>query len=128
MTFDNFEGRKKMEEGGWNLSRFVSKLNTNVIGGASKLLNYFINRYGDNIITMADRCYSNGDLYKTLGFVKVHDVDISYYYVVDGIRVHKFNFRKKKKSNLTENEIMLKKNIYKIFDAGKIKFKYMKKD
>ena len=125
MTF-----KKNKEE--YDLNRFCNKIYNNINGSASKLLKYFINKYGDNITTMADRCYSNGNLYKTLGFEKLYDVDISYYYVVSGIRVHKFNFRKKKinkeKLNLTENYIMLKKNIYKIFDAGKIKFKYVKKN
>ena len=42
MTFDSFEGRKKMEDGSYNLSRFCNKLGYNVVGVASKLLSYFI--------------------------------------------------------------------------------------
>ena len=45
MTFDQFEGRKKMSENEWNLSRFCNKINHTVIGGASKLLDFFIKNY-----------------------------------------------------------------------------------
>jgi len=69
MTFDNFEGRKKMENNSWNLSRFCSLINTNVVGGASKLLNYFVKKYNPKkIITYADYEWSDGLLYKKLGF------------------------------------------------------------
>ena len=69
MTFDSFEGRKKMEESGYNLSRFCNKLGYNVIGGASKLLNHFIKTYkATRIVSYADKDWSIGSLYYTLGF------------------------------------------------------------
>ena len=69
MTFDQFEGRKKMLNAEYNLSRFCNLLNTNVIGGASKLLNYFIKTYNPSrIISYADRSWSEGNLYYQLGF------------------------------------------------------------
>ena len=81
------------KDGEWELLRFCNKLNTNVIGGASKLFKYFIKKYNPKeIITYADRSYSNGNLYKQLGFNFLHKTEPNYYYVIDGIRKHRFGF------------------------------------
>jgi hypothetical protein len=125
MTFDKFEGRKKMEEGGWNLSRFCNKLNYNVIGGASKLLNYFVKTYKPTrIISYADRVWSEGNLYYQLGFKLVNTTKPDYKYIIDNKRVHKSRFRKSKLDTaLTESQEMKNKGINKIYDCGKLKFK-----
>jgi hypothetical protein len=124
MTFDNFEGRKKMEEGGWNLSRFCNKLGTNVVGGASKLLNYFIKKYNPlRIISYADKDWSRGDLYFKLGFKNIKESAPDYKYIFNKKRVHKSRFRKSRiKTKLTENEQMKLDGFCKIWDCGKIKF------
>ena len=124
MTFDNFEGRKKMEEGGWNLSRFCNKINCNVIGGASKLLNYFIKTYKPlRIISYADRIWSEGNLYYQLGFKLVNETKPDYKYIIDGVKKHKSGFKKSKLNTLlTESQEMKNKGINKIYDCGKLKF------
>jgi hypothetical protein len=124
MTFDRFEGRKKMEEGGWNLSRFCNKLNTSVIGGASKLLKYFIKNYNPvRIISYADKDWSIGSLYYKLGFDLVNDSLPDYKYLVDGKRTHKSNFKKSKiECGITESEYVKSIKVSKIWDCGKLKF------
>jgi len=118
MTFDQFEGRKKMEENGWNLNRFCNKLNHLVVGGASKLLNYFIKVYKPNrIVSYADRDWSSGDLYQILGFDKVYQTDPDYKYLFKGVRIHKSRFRKSF-TNISESVL----DIPKIYDCGKIKY------
>ena len=124
MTFDHFEGRKRMEDGGYNLNRFCTKLNTNVIGGASKLLSHFIKNYNvKRIVSYADKDWSVGDLYYTLGFINVGGNGPDYKYIVDNKRVHKSRYKKSKlNTNLTESQEMIKRNIQKIYDCGKMKF------
>ena len=124
MIFDQFEGRNHMEEGGWNLSRFCNKLNTNVIGGASKLLNYFIKTYNPSrIVSYADQDWSKGDLYYKLGFENVNQSPPDYKYIIKGKRVHKSNFKKSiLKTELTESKQMELNGVNKIWDCGKIKF------
>jgi hypothetical protein len=124
MTFDKYEGRKKMDEYEWNLNRFCNKINTNVIGSASKLLKYFINEYKPNrIISYADKDWSIGDLYYKLGFEYVNETPPDYKYIVNKKRTHKSNYKKTKlKTDLTENEQMKLNSINKIYDCGKIKF------
>ena len=124
MTFDQFEGRAKMKEGSWNLNRFCSKLETNVIGGASKLLNHFIKKYLPNrIISYADYDWSDGGLYFMLDFSLLSYSNPDYKYIINNIRVHKSNFKKSKlKYECTENEWAISNGLSKIWDCGKIKF------
>jgi hypothetical protein len=60
--------------------RFVSKQNVNVVGGASKLLKYFRNNFEGGVVSYSDRRYSNGDMYKTLGFQFSHNSSPNYFY------------------------------------------------
>ena len=124
MTFDHFEGRNKMNLNDWNLNRFCNKINTNVIGGASKLLKYFIINYDvRRVISYADKDWSVGDLYYKLGFDKVGESLPDYKYLVNHKRVHKSNYKKSKlNTNLTESNQMKINGINKVFDCGKIKF------
>lgn len=129
ITFDNSEGRKKMEDGGWNLSRFCSKKNLNVIGGASKLFKYFVNKWQPKrIISFSDKDWSDGDLYYKLGFKLVKDLKPDYKYVIDGKRVNKQRLTKQKliklgkDPNKTEGEIIKEMNISKIYNVGQLKF------
>jgi Zn finger protein HypA/HybF involved in hydrogenase expression len=71
----------------WELSRFCSKINCNVIGAASKLLNHFIIQHNpDDIVSYADRRISTGHLYERLGFYLDHYNEPSYFYM------HKNNY------------------------------------
>jgi len=117
-------GRKSID-GHYELLRFCNKLDSNVIGGASKLLKYFISNYSPcEIISYADRRWSQGDLYVNLGFEFVKDGSPNYFYVVKGKRINRFNFRKDvlvKEGydiNKSEREIMSNRKIYRIYDCG----------
>jgi very-short-patch-repair endonuclease len=135
MTFGNRRiamGKKATNQDEYELLRFCNKLNTNVIGGSSKLFKYFIDNYNPKeITTYADRSFSQGKLYETLGFKFVKKTEPNYYYIIDGIRYHRFNFRKDVlvkegfDSNKTEHEIMLEREIYRIYDSGNLKFNYV---
>lgn len=124
MSFDNYEGRKRMSDKNWNLNRFCNKINTSVVGGASKLLKFFIHQYRpERIISYADKDWSTGNLYGQLGFELVSESKPDYKYLIDGKRIHKSRFRKGN-LNYTEKEsvFMESKGIQKVWDCGKIKF------
>lgn len=126
MTFDKNEGRKKMKEGEWNLNRFCNKNNTSVIGGASRLLNFFIkNNIVNRIISYTDRDWSIGNLYEKLGFTKIHDTQPDYKYIIKDRRVHKSRYRKSNlNTTLSESSYMIGLGINKIYDCGKIKYEF----
>ena len=128
MGFNKTEGRKKMELGGYNLNRFCNKRGFNIVGGASKLLNFFVkNNYVKRIVSYADKDWSVGNLYETLGFYNVSDGRSDYKYIVNGCRVHKSRYKKDKlnledKTKTTESQEMAKRGIYRIYDCGKLKY------
>ena len=120
----------KSEEGSYELLRFCNKLNTSVIGGASKLLKHFIKIYNPKeIISYCDRRWSQGNLYEKLGFSKIHYSKPSYFYVKNDKRYNRFNFRKDilvregYDADKTEHEIMKERCIYRIYDCGTILYK-----
>jgi hypothetical protein len=124
-------GKKSSQEGEYELLRFCSKLNTNVVGGANKLFKYFKKNYNPLMITTyADRSWSTGNLYYQLGFSFKGKTQPNYYYVIDGIRRHRFGFRKDVlvkegyDASKTEHDIMLDRRIYRIYDSGNLKFEY----
>jgi hypothetical protein len=113
----------------YELTRFSNKINTNVVGGASKILKYFISEYSpDSLETYSDNSISNGDLYQKLGFTYQHTSKPGYWYVIDGIRSHRFNWRKQKlvklghDPNKTEEEIMTELGYYRVYNAGNKKW------
>lgn len=131
MTFGNL--RKSLgqnsQKGSYEMLRFCNKLNTNIVGGASKLLKHFINTNEvKEVISYSDSSRSDGNLYKQLGFKMVSETEPNYYWIVDGIRKHRFNFRKDKlvkegaNTNKTEIEIMNDRGYYRIFDCGNKKW------
>ena len=136
MTFGKFRkplNSKSLNNNEYEMLRFCNKLNTNVIGGASKLFKYFIRKYNPvKIISYADRSYSNGNLYKQLGFQLQHITEPNYYYVIGHKKYNRFNFRKDIlvkqgfDKNKSEHEIMLERKIYRIFNSGNYKFIYNK--
>lgn len=128
MTFGKSRFSKKFD---YELIRYSSKLNLNVIGGAGKLLNYFTNNYKGSLISYADRRWSNGNLYKKLGFSLSHITKPGYfYYNIKKKTVHnRLNFQKHKmkkmnhyNKDLTEYEIMKLNGYDRIWDAGNLCF------
>lgn len=121
----------KVGDGVYEMVRFCNKLDTSVVGGASKLLKKFIEDVHPNeIISYCDRRWSNGNLYREIGFELSHTTKPNYYYVVKNKRVNRFSYRKDKlvkdgfPQNKTEHEIMLERKIYRIYDCGCLVFKY----
>jgi hypothetical protein len=124
-------GSKTSKIGEYELLRFCNKLNTQIIGGASKLFKYFLRNYSPTqIISFADRRYSHGDLYTQLGFEHVYNTQPNYFYFNknNGVREHRYKYRKNVLVSLghdkskTEFEIMKSLGYLKIYDSGSMKF------
>lgn len=135
ITFGNLRKSlgQKSKKGTYELIRFCNKINTSVIGGASKLLKYFVSNFNpEEIISYSDNSRSDGNLYKKLGFKLESKTKPNYYWVIDGVRKHRFNFRKDKlikegnDPKKTEVEIMNEKGYYRIFDCGSKKWIFKK--
>jgi len=121
-------GSKSENENEYELLRFCNKLNTSVVGGASKLLSYFEKKYiPQKIISYVNLDIGNGQLYKNLNFKTDNKPTISYWWV-DDVRHHRSNFMKHKlvkegyDRNKTEDEIMKNRGFRKIWNTGNIKY------
>ena len=133
MTFGKMRQQRKYHENYdscYELLRFCSKLNTNVVGAAGKLLNAFLRDLKPSeVISYADRRWSQGNLYKQLSFRHTHDSKPNYFYVINDRRENRFKYRKGAlvkegyDPNKSEREIMLERGIYRIYDCGTMVFK-----
>lgn len=117
------------------LIRFCNKTHTQVIGGASRLFDYFINNYEyTSIVSYSSNDISNGALYKKLGFVLTNKSKASYWYVdkVSQQRYHRLNFTKSRlvaegfDPSKSETQIMYDRGYLKIYDSGQQKWTYEK--
>ena len=131
MTFGGF--RKSLgrdaKEGSFELLRFCNKLNTSVVGGASKLLkSFYKDNECNNLISYADLRWSEGNLYETLGFEKQRESEPNYFYTKGITREGRFKFKKDTlvklgyDENKTEKQIMEELGYNRIYDAGAILF------
>jgi hypothetical protein len=118
-------GQKTNVDGSFELLRFCNKINHNVVGGAGKLLKYFITNHAPKkIISYCDRRLSDGGLYETLGFDFVKNTTPNYYYVIKNKRENRFKYRKDRlisrgfDKNKTEKQIMADIGINRIYDCG----------
>jgi hypothetical protein len=112
MTFGKSRYDKNYD---YELIRYCSIKGTNVIGGASRLLSHFRESHKGSVLSYADRKWSNGNLYKQLGFQFDGNTDQSYFYynIKNKTIHHRMNFQKHKMTtmpfyakDLSEYEIM----------------------
>ena len=131
MTF----GKSRFKSNQMELIRYCSVLNTTVVGGAGKLFKAFLADHPEytEVMSYADRRWSDGSLYKSLGFNLQSISKPSYSYVKNGRtnRLSRFSAQKEKlikagfDPNLTEEQIMNKMlDCYKLFDCGNYVFVY----
>jgi len=114
--------------GSYELIRFAAE--GNVIGGASKLLSYFEKTYNPTEITSyADRRWSEGRLYETLGFSLIRKNRPTYWYTKDfKERLYRYGFRKSvlvesgADPSLSESKIMEDLGYTRIWDCGTLSF------
>lgn len=117
----------------WEICRLATKINTIVVGGASKIFKRFINDFNPKYVyTYADKCLSNGDVYYNMGF-KLHSITKpGYKYFKNNIVYSRIKFQKHKlhsilpkyDDKLTEFENMFNNGYKIIWDAGNNKYEY----
>ena len=112
--------------------RFCNKLGYHVPGGASKLLKYFERNYNPkSLVSYADRRWSQGKVYKKLGFTFNHASTPNYWYLKNNNTTKlysRINFQKHKLKKLLENfdenktevENMKANGYNRIFDCGNL--------
>ncbi len=126
MTFGRPRFSRKYD---WELVRFASKLGMQVIGGAGKLLSHFRKSHPGSIVSYADRRYSRGKLYESLGFARAGFSAPNYWYVKGNEKLSRYECQKHRLKRrfagnfdpeCSESENMARNGYSRIYDCGSI--------
>ena len=120
-------GKSRFKKDEIELIRHCSKLNTQIIGGLSKLLSYY---NFSNLVTYVDLRYGNGSGYKNWELIEQTKPNYWYWksgYILESrikYQKHKLkNLLEKFDPNLSEHENMLNNGFTRIWDCGNLKLK-----
>lgn len=121
----------------WELVRFCNKLDTSVVGAASKLFKHFVRAHTPSRVrSFSDRAHTKGNLYATLGFNQINvsrpgyvwvnlDTDIAY----NRVHAQKHNIKKFLGDDLvdltkSERQIMEEHGFVQVYDSGTITWEW----
>lgn len=128
---------KKENDKKWELTRFSSNFKYICQGIGGKMFKYFVRNYNPyEVKSFADRRWTvdeTNNIYIQLGFKFEKYIRPDYKYIVNGKRLHKFNFRKQilhKKYGfpltMTETEMANELGYDRVWDCGLIKYVWKK--
>ena len=114
----------------FEMVRFCNKLNTMVVGGASKIFKHFLKLFNNpSVVSYADARISNGNLYETLGFNFERHSNPNYFYIKKyGVLESRVKYQKHKlknildvyDENLSEKDNMINNGYRILYDAGNL--------
>jgi hypothetical protein len=120
-------GNRK-EEGVYELLRFCNKIDTNVVGGASRMFKHFLKEINPiSVFSYASLDWSSlgSNVYEKLGFSFSRTTVPNYWYIKKGTRYHRFAFNKKilvskgmGTEDMTEKHIMDEHGYNRSYDSG----------
>jgi hypothetical protein len=113
----------------FELNRFCNKIGYNIVGGASRLLSFFMKNFKyEQIISYFDKSLGSTSFYEKIGFKFIGETPINYHYIKSGLRLHRYNYRKDKlvkmgyDKSLTESQITNSMNLLRIYGPGNYKY------
>ncbi len=123
--------KSRFEKNTLEVIRFCSLLNTNVVGGLSKLLSSF----EQDLISYVDLRFHTGNGYQKAGFVYKSTTPPNYYYVhkKGSVLESRMKYQKHKLKHLssysedkTESQIMMDEGYFRVYDCGNKKYGWKK--
>lgn len=135
MTFGKSRYDKSYQ---YELLRFTVHGQCNVVGACGKLLAHFIKHHNpQSIISYADRRWSQGNVYKSIGMQYISASKPNYFYIdptrplelQSRLKYQKYklpNILPKFDSNLSEKDNMFNNGFRRIWDCGNLKFAWVK--
>lgn len=117
----------------WELNRCCSIVGTQIIGALGKLTKNISRILRVNLYSFCDISMFTGQSYVAAGYKLDCRIRPDYRYIIDGVRKHKFNYRRSKLRkflgagyNKGDSEVINMRNngYYRIFDCGKLKYVY----
>jgi hypothetical protein len=133
MTFSKSRFSKSEKQDTIELLRMCSKKFTTIIGGPTKMLQFFRSQYySGELISFCDEMAFSGDVYRQLGFNKIDaGKPAAWYFGNDGELKHRMTYQKKRllhllgiqESELTEWQLAQQLGLNRVWDCGSSKWK-----
>ncbi len=120
---------KRKENNSYELTRFCSLLNTNIIDDASRLFKYFLEYYKPNNVLFFMDCDMIENFPKILNFKECGHTGINYWWA-KRIRYHHNNLKNKLiekgcDPKISKDELLIDNGYFKIYGSGVIKYEYV---
>lgn len=129
MSFGKSRFDKKIQ---YELLRYCSKLETNIVGGPSKLFKNFILMYDpSSIVSYCQRRLFTGEMYRKIGMTKTRVSPASYTWIHPNGNVLTRYQAQKYKNNIvdkTEKEYFTSLGYHQVYDSGQSVFEWHKYD
>lgn len=109
------------------LNRLCTRVGYKIEGGFERLMNCIPMKAG--LVTHADLRFTDGAIYRRLGFSEDGFLRPDYYYIKNGIKVSKQSMKKmanEKLLGLSEKDLRSLQGYLRVYDAGKIRFRWTK--
>lgn len=117
----------------YTLNRLAFKSGVQVVGGVGKLIKNSLKMIDRDVITWSDNRYSTGNVYSKNGFT--FNGDLSADYVYYSPKMHQLLSKQSQKKNqsgcppeITEHEFANQNGLFRIWDCGKKRFIYKKRE
>lgn len=125
MTFSDKNISRKLDS--WEINRYATLKGYRIVGGASKLFSYFINKINPwEVISYSDLRYGEGNVYGKLNFIKKGNSIPNYWYFDNKVckRIHRYALRKQlnEDKDKTEWELRKEQGYNRIWDCGHAKW------
>jgi very-short-patch-repair endonuclease len=127
-------GASRFEKSTWELHRYAVAKDHSIVGAAGKLFKHLLTLIPKDtkIVSYASQDYSQGQLYRTLGFSEVEKTPPNYFYFKNRTVYNRMQFQKHKlksqlpifDSALSEWENMQTNGYNRFWDTGTIKYEY----
>ncbi|MBP1671856.1 MAG: hypothetical protein H6Q22_1428 [Bacteroidetes bacterium] len=102
--------------------RYASRRGVRVAGGMGKLLNYFVNEQSpQEIMSYADRDWSEGDVYKKLGF-KFAGYTLPIDFIINPVTFERVSIKKLRRKFGEDSPELYEKNALILRNRGNLKF------
>lgn len=128
ITFSKGRTNLNSNKDEYELVRYCNKLNTNIVGGLSKLYKHFLKIENPRVLIS----YCDQDLFKGHSYIKLgmqlDSYSINYQWCDGKIRWNRWNFRKDKlvkegfNKNMSEYKIMMSRGWYRCWGSGNNKY------
>ena len=123
MTFSKENLSRKIKD--WEINRFCSKIDTQIVGAASRLFKRFISDINPSkVISYSDNRWGTGTVYERLGMVKVSDGTPNYWWIMMPLleRKHRYSLRKQADEVGNLYEIRKSQGYDRVWDCGSAKY------